>query len=516
MKFSRTGNSLLNIGAGLLLQVLTIALGFFSRKIFVDTLGFQILGINGLFINIVAVLSLAELGIGFAIICNLYKPLATSDHKTLRALMQFYAKVYNFLAMVVAALALLLLPFVHLLVKEAFDISYLRIIFALFVAETVLSYLFVYKRSIIVADQQNYLLNIITAVIQTIRTLSQIGILYYTHNYILFLSVNLVFRLIENLSISRLADKLYPFLRESEAVPLEDDLYRNIIGNTKSLIFHFSALYLVNSTDSIIISSSIGVVYVGKLVNYQMIMNGVYNLFNQFANGIISSFGNLLALEEPARVTRVFYSVFYGNFLLYNFASVALINLTNPFICLWLGNKALFPISVVCLLVCDFFLLGITSISGSLRASAGVFQPDKYYHLGASALKIFVSIGLVGRYGVEGVLLGTVIYRFIEWYCVLGWTLHRFVFKSSLMVYAKKSAMLFAIAVLSQVLTYMVCTHIVLENPWAEWFLKAFACFLLPNIIGLVFLFKTEEIGYLINRIKAHRLFKVQNIEGTS
>jgi len=516
VKFSRTRNALLNVGAGLLLQTLTIVLGFFSRKIFVDTLGFEILGINGLFINIVAVLSLAEMGIGFAIICNLYKPLAADDQTTLCALMQFYAKVYNYLAITVAALAFLLLPFVHLLVKEAFNVTYLRIIFVLFVAETVLSYLFVYKRSIIIADQQNYLLNIITAIFQTIRTLSQIVILYYTHNYILFLAINIVFRFIENISISHLADKRYPFLRNPEAIPLDDDLHNNIIGNTKSLTFHFLALYLVNSTDSIIISSCLGISYVGKLANYQMIVTGVYNLFNQFANGIISSFGNLLALEEPARVAKVFYSVFYTNFLLYNFASVALMNLTNPFICLWLGNKALFSSTVVCLLVCDFFLLGITSISGSLRASAGVFHPDRYYHPVTSILKIVISVGLAGKYGVEGVILGTVIYRFIEWYCILGWTLHRFVFKSSLMVYVKKSMILFAIAIISQALTYMACTNIVLDNPWAEWFLKAFACFLLPNIIGLGFLCTTEEIRYLIYRIRTHRLFNVNNIERIS
>ncbi|OQB48449.1 MAG: hypothetical protein BWY02_01826 [bacterium ADurb.Bin157] len=76
---TRTGKSLLNIMSGVTLQAVLIGLGFFSRKVFVDTLGFTVLGINGLFSNIIAFVSLIELGIGTAIICNLYKPLAEKN-----------------------------------------------------------------------------------------------------------------------------------------------------------------------------------------------------------------------------------------------------------------------------------------------------------------------------------------------------------------------------------------------------------------------------------------------------
>ncbi len=493
---------MLNIAAGLCLQVLTIGLGFFSRKIFVDLLGYQILGVNGLFQNVIAILSLADLGIGTAIICNLYKPLACGDTRTICALMQFYAKVYKFLAILITALGLLAMPFVHLLINEPIDAGNLRIIFLLFISETVITYLFIHKRSLVIADQQTYLLNAVTAVIQTVLILTQIGILYWTKNYILYLSVSAALKLVENLVVSSYVRKKYAFLHTEGAISLDNDSLKNITGNVKALAFHYLALYLVRSTDNLIISSALGLTYVGMLANYQIIILAVKNLLGQFSNGIIASFGNLLALENSEKAESVFYTIFMGNFLLFNFASVALLNLTNPFLSLWLGNEALLPFAVLAWLVLDFFIHGISLIAGSLRASAGVFQQDRYLHLGTSLLKLLLSIILVREYGIAGVIAGTAIYRFLEWHCILAWILHGFVFKSSLWPFVKNSFLIAAVVVVSQICSWVACEKIVIINPWSAWWTKACICCILPNIIALLFLYRTDHMKSLLSRVK--------------
>ncbi|NLV93007.1 MAG: hypothetical protein GX031_00470, partial [Candidatus Riflebacteria bacterium] len=196
---TRTGKSLLNIMSGVTLQAVLIGLGFFSRKVFVDTLGFTVLGINGLFSNIIAFVSLIELGIGTAIICNLYKPLAEKNVPALQGLMSFYGKTYRKIALTISIICAAMLPFVHLLFKGEMSVPHLRIVFALFTVETVIAYLFVYKKNIIIADQKQFLINSILITSNIISTAAQIAVLIYTKSYFYFLAVRIVFRLAENL-----------------------------------------------------------------------------------------------------------------------------------------------------------------------------------------------------------------------------------------------------------------------------------------------------------------------------
>ena len=91
---SRTHNSILNIVTGLGGYVINTVLGFLCRIVFIRCLSAEYLGISGLFANILTMLSLAELGIGSAIVFALYKPLAENDESKIASLMRYYAKAW--------------------------------------------------------------------------------------------------------------------------------------------------------------------------------------------------------------------------------------------------------------------------------------------------------------------------------------------------------------------------------------------------------------------------------------
>ncbi len=499
MKFSRTQNSVLNISAGILLQMLTIGLGFYSRQLFVNNLGYEVLGINGLFQNLVAILGLAEAGIGTAIICHLYRPLADGDQMQISSLMHLYGRAYRLISLVIAIGGLMAMPFIHLAGHGAFSTGFLRAAFALFLLETITACLFMSRKSLLIADQQNYLVNFISAGVQIVLFAFQIAILHTTGSYLLFVAAGVMLKIFEGLVLRYFVATRYPFLGDEQRPATADDCCRSVFASTRALMFHYLAMYFVRNTDNLIVSGWLGLAMVGRLANYQIVILAVKNIFSQFSNGMIASFGNLLALETPQKSESVFYTVFLGNFILFNFAAVALLNLTNPFLELWLGPGSLLPFPVLFLLVLDFFLHGVSMVAGALRASSGVFAPDRHLHLGASLLKLILSLALVKSYGVAGVVFGTVVYRFTEWHCILGWLLHRHVFKSGMQVFLKNSLVITAIFVVSNIVSYHACEMTAVAT-WQNWWTRAIICCIVPNLIALTALHRSLRLRAIIAR----------------
>lgn len=72
---SRTAKSIKNAKVALIFYFINLVLQFFSRKVFLDYLGAEVLGLNTTAQNLLGFLNLAELGIGSAISYALYKPL---------------------------------------------------------------------------------------------------------------------------------------------------------------------------------------------------------------------------------------------------------------------------------------------------------------------------------------------------------------------------------------------------------------------------------------------------------
>ena len=99
-------------------EFLAIILQFVVRTVFIHTLGKSYLGINGLFSNILQMLSLAELGVGSAILFKLYEPLSKNDKKRIKILLKFYKRVYQIIGIVITVLGLSLIPFLRYIVKD--------------------------------------------------------------------------------------------------------------------------------------------------------------------------------------------------------------------------------------------------------------------------------------------------------------------------------------------------------------------------------------------------------------
>lgn len=278
----RTKKVFLNSLTSVVGQAIVIFVSFVARYYFIQELGRTYLGINGLFTQILAMLSLVELGVGPAIIYSLYKPLAEKNYKDVAVIMKLYKKIYTIIGIVIVALGTLMAPFVHFFIKDDLRDINLSVIFILFVLNTAISYFYSYKQNLIIADQDKYIANINHYLFYFFLNIVQLILIVNTHNYYLFLVVQILITLLENISISIIADKRYPFLKEKCNHQVDQTVLKQIKKNTKAMIVHKIGGVAVDSTDNMIISYLLGIAIVGIYSNYTMVINALLTLIQQF------------------------------------------------------------------------------------------------------------------------------------------------------------------------------------------------------------------------------------------
>ena len=212
---SRLTNSIRNSICGLTGHLISILTSFIVRTIFIKQLGNQYLSVNGLFSNILTMLSLAELGVGTAIIYSLYRLIANRDEKKIKAIMNLYKKVYMIIGILVAVMGLLIVPFIDSITHNQ-RINNVLLIYILFLGDSVLSYFWSYKRSILLADQKEYISVKYKYIFTIVKSLCQVFVLIVTKSFICFLIVQVISNVVENIVVSRKVDSMYPFLKEKK------------------------------------------------------------------------------------------------------------------------------------------------------------------------------------------------------------------------------------------------------------------------------------------------------------
>ncbi len=495
--------SFLNIVSGIFSQFILIILGLISRKIFVNIMGLELLGINGLFSNIISMLSLAELGIGGAIYYSLYKPLANNDLEQVKATMQLYGKFYKYIALAVGAIGLLFVPFINIIIKENVDNTYLIKIYLCFLLDSVLSYILVYKKNIFSADQKSYIINIIQTIFSFLISVMQIVILITTHDFILYLIAKILLGFLCNIIFYLLANKKYPYLKGKDVVKLNSKDKAEIIKNAKALFIGSIAGYCVFGTDNILISIFIGITEVGLYSNYILIITIISNLVGQVFNGVRASFGNFLIKESLDKYHELFNKIYFLNFWITCFSSVCLIALLNPFISLWIGKNAIFPFHVVIIIVVNFYLRSMTSAIETVRNSAGLYSPYpffKYWSLLEGIINLLICVILAGLFklGIMGILLATTIST-ASLIFVMPWNVYKYVFKRSLKPYCKNFFIYLLCSIFITAVILICCNLITTTDAVLVLLIRGIICLFFPNIIIVLLFHKTSEFQYILN-----------------
>lgn len=494
----RVESSIKNLSVAMVGQFAGLIVSFFARTVFLKYLNEEYLGLNGLFTNILTILSLVELGIGPAMSFSMYKPLAENDISKIKSLMSIYKKSYIIIGVAILILGIVLTPFYPILLNEIPNIKNLNTIYILFVLNSAISYFYSYKRSLIICDQKRYIATIFRYGFYIVLNIIQILVLILSHNYILFLVCQTIFTWAENICISKTADKIYPYLKQNDIEKLDTDSIVEIKKNISAMLFHKIGGIVVNSTDNIIISKFVGLKAVGLYSNYYIIITALNSIFNQLFTSIVASVGNLGVSESKEKIVQVFNRVFFLNFWIFGFASICLLILFNPFIELWIGKDYLFSNTVVITIVLNFYITGMRKSANTFKEATGAFWNDRYKPIFEVIINLIASIILAKDFGINGVLVGTIISTVTVCFWVEPYVLYKYIFKTNFADYFKRYIIYTAVGILATLITYYICSFILFEG-WISLFIKLLVCIVIPNFILILFFFRTNEFKYYID-----------------
>lgn len=498
---SRTRNVSINSLVALICQVLNLLLSFINRTIFIKLLGSEYLGVNGLFTNIITILSFAELGIGNAIIYSMYKPLACGDKEKIKSLMLLYKKTYTIIGCVVAGVGVIITPSLHYIVKNKPNIvEDINVLYLLFLLNTASSYFFIYKRNILIADQKNFITLIVSQFVIILKTVVQTLFLYFTHNFIIYLLLQILCTLIENIICSFVADKQYPYLKE-KATPLDTQETKLIFSNVKALALYKFGSVILNGTDNILVSSFIGIKEVGLVSNYVLLTTSCNSILQRITESFTASIGNLNVTENSERQYDVFKKVFFITAWIYGFASVSLAVIAQCFIEAWLGKEFILGNVFVLAVVVEFYVKGVHSVCTTYRSTLGFFIEGKWSALMAATLNLVLSMILCETIGLAGIFIATPLARILSIGIVDPVLIFHRGFNKRVSEYYLNYILYFVVFVIIGVFCSCIISFVSLSG-WIEVIAKSIIVAILFNVSMIIIFYRSKMFKELCNIAK--------------
>ena len=418
-QISRTTYVLRNLFIGSASQILILLLSFISRTVFIKCLGNEYLSVNGIFTNILTILTFTDLGIGSAVIYSLYEPLAKGDKLKIGKIVNLLSKAYTYIAFAIFLLGILVIPFLQFIISDVPNvIEDIRLLYILFLLNTVFSYVWGYKKSLLIADQKNYIVVILYSVLHTLQILFQIVILLYYNSFISYLILAILFTIINNLISSIYVDKTYNWLKTFESFKLEKAERNQIFSNIKNIVIYKLGSVILNGSSNIIVSIVIKTTYVGICSNYIMIINAVQAIINQGFSGISATIGNYNIDAKPEENESIYTQLCLLSFWAFGSITIVLGQVLNPLINIWLGQKFLLDNTTVFALVLGFYIFSINTIPYSYRTALGLFKECRVAPIYAAILNVILGFFLGKIFGIAGIFFATVISRLFT-YCLI-------------------------------------------------------------------------------------------------
>lgn len=489
---SRTKNVLVNTSTGLMVKVLRMFLNFVLKTVFIKVLGIQYTGVSSLFTDVLTILSFAELGIGSAVTYALYKPVAENDQRKILKLMNFYKSAYRMVAAIVFVSGVLLIPFLDVLVKDTPDIKEsITLIYFLYLVHTACSYLLIYKSAILEAKQKKYVISKVEGSMTIVRLVAECVILLVFRQFLVYLILEIVLTVVQNVIVARKADREYLMKYSKEM--LDKDEKRALFSDIGALAMYQISWVILSGTDSVVISAVLGTGMVGFLSYYKMIITQITSFLQQFFTSANASVGNLAVEGNGEKQYRLFCDINFAVFWLMTFCCSGLYILFNPFVEIWLGKKYVLGEGIVLALVLDFFVTNMIRCAALFRTSNGLFVQGKYRPVIMAVLNVVLSIALAYKMGVFGVLMATVISRLVTqtWYD--PWLVYRNIFQHSAADYYKKYVLyVFTIVISISAIKFLV-RMFVIDNLYAAFLFACLLCLFVPNMVLILFWHNTEE-----------------------
>ena len=494
----RTKNSVWNYLSFVIPYIVIGIIGLFKIKLFISILGVETQGVYQLFTQLFVYLALAESGFSTAVVYEYFKPLSSKNFKKIGQIFSGATKIFLYIGLAILIIGIILSFNLNLIIKtDFFEYSYLQVAFIIFLVSEIINYFFASYRILFIADQKNYKVNIVMQSFLIIRTSMEIALLLLGYDLIIIISSHIITSLLSNIIIVYLAKKEYKQINFKE--PIKD---YSATKHIKSIIPHKIGSLVSNNIDIVIISAFVNLTTVAIYAVYNYIMIFINRLVLKITPSITSGIGNLLIVNQEKR-TKFFNELNSSMFLIAIIICIPLFFFLNPFIELWVGENMLVSRTTSLLFVIILFFHIVRIPINSFVNAAGLFKETRLATIVESIINLSITLLLVRKYGISGVLLATIIA------CIVDLNYRVFIiYKGFLKISIKyyymqllKHITIISLISLLNLYIYNVYENYIEQN-FIAWFLCGTGIFIMNSIL-LIFLYKRffPEIN-LVGRIK--------------
>lgn len=484
-----------------LLSFLFLSLiGIYIRKLFTENLSIELLGLEGLFSNIVSILSLAELGVSSVINYSLYKALAEDDRDEINILMNIYRFMYRIIGCFILFVSIILyfaLPFI--INERNLPWQYVELVYFIQIATVLSTYFIAYKRALFTADQKDYICIKVDTVCRTASNLVRVIAIVCYQSYVLYALTALFFNILANLIITYKVNKTYNFIKPIK-VNIENMRSRNFFKDIKNFMIHKIAYILYNGADSIIITAFLGLKTGGLVTNYLLINGSIYSIMYKCFQGIVPSLGNLVYSESQEKSFKVYKTLdllytFFGGYICCMY-----ILFFQKFILLFFGREFLLPESYVWLLALNVFLAMQFENSCNYRNTYGSFDKDRLYMILSAISKILIAVLLTNELGIAGLMIGTIIgLAFIIYGRII--IVFKYILNQSISKYLFQHLIYSAIIVAEILIIRQIITFVNMPLSYTSLVLEGILATVFMMLVNVIVFYKTEEFRDLLSYV---------------
>ena len=484
----RVHKTVLNAKVNLLFYFLTLVISFFSRKIFLDFLGAEFIGLVGTLGNILGYLNLAEFGILNCISFLLFKPLQTNNRQEINEILSVLGYLYAWIGGIILTGGILVSVFFPIIFTDtefSFGIIYFSFYSLLF--SSLIGYFINYRQIILTADQKNYLVAVYLQSVSILKIILQIALAYYYRNLYLWVGIEFLFSIVGCIILNWKIDKEYPWLKTkiSEGKKLLAK-YPAIITNTKQIFIHKMKEFLLTKSDELFVFVFVSLKMVAYYGNYLLIVTKLTTLFTSVAGGVDASIGNLVAENNKSNTMKIFWEYMTIQHTVTAILCFSIYSFMEPFISIWLGPEYVMDHFILILLVIYVYITNSRSPIDNFNHAYG-----HYADVWAAWFELIVNISITIiaglKWGIIGMLLGkisSIIFIVVFW---KPYYLFSSGFKVPIADYWKSAAKNYLISLCSILLVVYLLQFINIDPyynfiSWGKYVFVGISLFLLINL----------------------------------
>lgn len=391
--------------------IINIIISFIARSVFIKVLGADITGLNSLYLSLIGLLNVAELGVGTAVGYSLYEPLSKRDFSKIEDIMSLFKYYYNNIAKIILGLGIILSLFLSFLIKGQIDLKLAYIYYFMYLLNCVISYFFTYKQTLIIADQKQYKISFVLNLVKIIKVVSQTLVILVTKSFFIWIVLDILFNLLGMKLANNKIDKEYECKLEwnkKKSIKIIKSENLMIGKNIRNVFFHKIGGFVVLQTDSILISIFSTLKETAIYANYMMIINSLTGLLSTALGSVLPSIGNLIVEESNEKSYKIFKILYLLDNLIAIFICTVTFEIINEFIVFWVGKEYLFSTGIILVMVINLYIQITRGTIDRFKDCFGIYW-DINAPIVESIINLIVSILLASRLGIIGIFIGTLI-----------------------------------------------------------------------------------------------------------